>query len=365
MEHQARALHSIIEDAGWCAFSRQGQAATLLDVACGIGTQALALASLGCYAVTASDVSPQAIARLEQLVAQQGLSESKITACVADMCNVYEAHGKQEFDVVICCDNSLPHLLSNDLVLQALQQFYRCLKPGGGVIVTLRDYDPILQELQATVPPASCRSSSCSSHSSPGASSSLEKETGRFVKFFPYGIRRDPATGSRYIVSQLWEFEDASTAQTGSTSSSSPSAMSNAVTSTHSASTATTPPVQSANALVASRHLPPSSCCYKLSMYFTLDNEGSTVGEASDTISTNGNENAFEQPPQQQQQQPIREEVRGSSPEQLTTHVFRTRYHAIRIPTVITLMKLAGFQEVKQLHADAFVQPVVVGTKVL
>ncbi|HEX6049450.1 MAG TPA: class I SAM-dependent methyltransferase [Gemmatimonadaceae bacterium] len=52
----------------------------VLDAACGIGTQALGLAQLG-YRITASDLSPGAVARAREESAARGLS---ITFAVAD-----------------------------------------------------------------------------------------------------------------------------------------------------------------------------------------------------------------------------------------------------------------------------------------
>ena len=49
-----------------------GRCETVLDAACGIGTQALGLARAG-FAVTASDVSPAAVARCSREAAARGL----------------------------------------------------------------------------------------------------------------------------------------------------------------------------------------------------------------------------------------------------------------------------------------------------
>src|SRR6266404_5505901 len=82
---------------------------SILDVSCGIGTQALGLAALG-HAVTASDLSSAAVERARLEAAQRNLA---IDFKVADMRRCAEVHGSG-FDVVLSADNSIPHLLGDD-----------------------------------------------------------------------------------------------------------------------------------------------------------------------------------------------------------------------------------------------------------
>jgi ubiquinone/menaquinone biosynthesis C-methylase UbiE len=109
---------------------------TVLDVSCGIGTQALGLAQLG-YQVTASDLAPKAIARAKQEATRRNLS---IEFSVADMREVSTVHARQ-YHVVLSADNSVPHLLTDDDILAAFRSFYRCCRPDGGCIITVRDYE--------------------------------------------------------------------------------------------------------------------------------------------------------------------------------------------------------------------------------
>lgn len=127
---QAAALDAIIRET-WGPGAR-----TVLDAACGIGTQALGLARLG-YNVTASDLSGEEVERAKSEAAKRGLS---IAFSVADMRNVFGHHARQ-FDVVLSCDNSVPHLLTDDDILTAFRQFHQCTRPGGGCIVSVRDYE--------------------------------------------------------------------------------------------------------------------------------------------------------------------------------------------------------------------------------
>lgn len=142
------------------------QANSILDAACGIGTQSLGLAQLG-YAVTASDLSAGAVERARREAERRGLS---IDFSVADMRELFEHH-QREFDVVIACDNSIPHLLSDQEIRRALEQMHRCTSPGGCCLVSVRDY---AEELLSG------------------------------VQMKPYGVRQD--AGQRYVVFQVWEF---------------------------------------------------------------------------------------------------------------------------------------------------------------
>jgi SAM-dependent methyltransferase len=140
-------------------------ARTVLDVAAGIGTQSLGVAARG-YAVTASDLSSGAVRRLRDEAARRGLA---VDAKPADMRTVWDAHGGT-FDVVLCADNALPHLLTDDDILHALREFRRCTAPGGICLVSVRDYDAI--DLHAQ-------------------------------RLHPHGLRE--ADGARWILFQLWD----------------------------------------------------------------------------------------------------------------------------------------------------------------
>lgn len=131
---QGAALDAIVRE-------RLAGAETVLDVACGIGTQAIGMARLG-YRVTASDLSPGAVRRAGEEAERLGV---RIDFSVADMRRAREHHGRA-FDVVICCDNSLPHLLSDAEILEALKQFRACTRPGGLCLVSLRDYAAMERE---------------------------------------------------------------------------------------------------------------------------------------------------------------------------------------------------------------------------
>ncbi|HXE66519.1 MAG TPA: class I SAM-dependent methyltransferase [Rhodanobacteraceae bacterium] len=111
---------------------------TVLDAACGVGTQALGLLSQG-HRVVASDLSAGAVARFKTELDRRGL---RAEACIDDM---RELAGTESASVaaVIACDNSVPHLLSDDAIAQAFASFHRVLKPGGWMVISVRDYASI------------------------------------------------------------------------------------------------------------------------------------------------------------------------------------------------------------------------------
>jgi SAM-dependent methyltransferase len=124
------------------------QPISLLDCTCGIGTQAIGLALRG-YTVHATDLSPAAVERARQEAGRLGAS---LTFGVADLRTlVTQVAGR--FEVVIACDNSLPHLLSDEDLRQALQNIYSKLDTPGLFLASIRDYDQLQAEKpRATLP---------------------------------------------------------------------------------------------------------------------------------------------------------------------------------------------------------------------
>lgn len=109
--------------------------AAVLDAAAGIGTQTLGLAQRG-YVLTAADLSPGAVQRLQRELTARGLTGQ---AFVDDLRQL--AHAPDgAFDAVLACDNALPHLLSDADLRRALGQVWRSLRPGGVAVFSVRDY---------------------------------------------------------------------------------------------------------------------------------------------------------------------------------------------------------------------------------
>jgi SAM-dependent methyltransferase len=163
VERQGAALDALLRAAD------VAPGAPVLDAACGIGTQTLGLARRG-YAVSASDLSPGAVARLGRELAERGLA-GRVTVRVDDLRTLDgTADGSQA--AVLACDNSIPHLLTDADILRAFRACHRCLAPGGVALFSVRDY------------------------------AAIER---RSPDVRPYGLRR--RAEGRFLAVQVWEWD--------------------------------------------------------------------------------------------------------------------------------------------------------------
>ncbi|MFE3035170.1 class I SAM-dependent methyltransferase [Streptomyces canus] len=119
----------------------------VLDCSCGIGTQAIGLALAG-HQVVGSDLSPVAATRAAAEAAARG---ARLPTAAADMRRL--PFVSSAFDVVVCADNSLAHLLTDRDVTAALADMRRVLRDGGLLLLTLRDYDELRRTRPGAAPP--------------------------------------------------------------------------------------------------------------------------------------------------------------------------------------------------------------------
>ncbi len=112
---------------------------SLLDCSCGIGTQAIGLALQG-HKVHATDLSTVSIDCARQEANNLGV---EMTFGVADFCKLSETVS-DTFDVVLSCDNSITHCLKDEDLAAALSSMKSRLKPGGLLLISLRDYDALV-----------------------------------------------------------------------------------------------------------------------------------------------------------------------------------------------------------------------------
>ena len=119
---------------------RDGPSA-LLDCACGIGTQAIGLALQG-YRVHATDLSAVSVDCARREAARIGVD---MTFGVADFRDL-GASVSDTFDVVIACDNSIAHCLTDEDLSRALASMKARLVADGLLLLSLRDYRPLVED---------------------------------------------------------------------------------------------------------------------------------------------------------------------------------------------------------------------------
>lgn len=132
---------------------RQAGAKRVLDAACGTGMHAIALAQAG-FAAAGADLSAGMIARAQENAQASGL---EIPFKTAGFGTLAAAFGEQSFQAVLCLGNSLPHLLSAELLSLAVADFAACLEPGGLVVVQNRNFDAVMAKRQRWMEPQSAQ----------------------------------------------------------------------------------------------------------------------------------------------------------------------------------------------------------------
>jgi len=143
---QSRVIHHLIRGLG------RTPPLDLLDCACGIGTQSIGLAMLG-YRVLGTDLSAHAIRRARREARARG---ALVRFVEADFRALHKAT-RDTFDVVICCDNSLAHMLTSHDLARAAQSMAARLRPAGVLIASIRDYDELVRTHPAFTPPVRFR----------------------------------------------------------------------------------------------------------------------------------------------------------------------------------------------------------------
>ena len=123
----------------------------VLDAACGTGHHAIALAQEG-YQVVGADLSAPMIEKAGENAAAHGVDVEFTVVGLGE----YAALG-QTFDAAICLGNSLPHLLTEAAVEEALADLAAVLRPGGLLVIQNRNFDRVWREQERFMPPQSFR----------------------------------------------------------------------------------------------------------------------------------------------------------------------------------------------------------------
>lgn len=121
----------------------------VLVTACGVGTQAIPLAKLG-FEIVATDPSAGMLQKAQDLAEEHGVLD-EIQFAQASFDGLLDAvDGK--FDAIVCKGNALPHLITDDAIETALLVFHELLRPGGTLVLGMRDFDPFMEHRPRFLP---------------------------------------------------------------------------------------------------------------------------------------------------------------------------------------------------------------------
>lgn len=121
----------------------------ILDASCGAGTQAVSLAQLG-FDVVAADPSAGMIKKAQEIAIEYGVLDRMefVRSDFLELMNCVNG----PFDAVITKGNALPHLLLDDEIESALLTFYELLRPGGMLVIGMRDFGPFMEDRPRFLP---------------------------------------------------------------------------------------------------------------------------------------------------------------------------------------------------------------------
>jgi glycine/sarcosine N-methyltransferase len=135
----------------------------ILDAATGTGMHAIRLARSG-FDVSGADLSEGMIERARENASAShatlrfevaGFGSLARTFSITPEMSGPEPTTKNQtaFDIVLCLGNSLPHITSDEKLVDALKDFSECLTPGGLLILQNRNFDAVMASRERWMEP--------------------------------------------------------------------------------------------------------------------------------------------------------------------------------------------------------------------
>jgi SAM-dependent methyltransferase len=112
----------------------------VLDCACGVGADAVALARRG-YRVWGSDGSEAMVAEARERAAEAGVDVPLYVCRWQDLPGCFD----RRFDLVLCLGNSVSHLAA-DAMVEAFRGMAAVLGPGGLLVVNARNWEKLRRD---------------------------------------------------------------------------------------------------------------------------------------------------------------------------------------------------------------------------
>jgi glycine/sarcosine N-methyltransferase len=119
---------------------------SVLDVACGTGLHAIALARLG-IKVAGADISDIMLDKARSHAAEFGVQIPWVQASMQQL----QRHFHETFEAIFCLGNSIPHLLQQADLEAACVNLYGLLGPGGILVLQVLNYHRILADQERII----------------------------------------------------------------------------------------------------------------------------------------------------------------------------------------------------------------------
>lgn len=129
----------------------------VMDTACGTGHHAIALAQLG-FQVSGSDLFPEMVSLADANARAAGVQVTFRTAGFGGISETFQQPGA--FDAVFCLGNSLPHVNSEADLDKTLLDFRELLRPGGLLLLQMRNFDLVMGEKRRWMEPQTVKDGS-------------------------------------------------------------------------------------------------------------------------------------------------------------------------------------------------------------
>jgi glycine/sarcosine N-methyltransferase len=117
----------------------------LVDAGCGTGRQACAVAGRG-YRVVGADVEQEMLRVARRVAEEESQQVDFVQASYGQLC---DAVG-DGFDGIYCLGNALAAAGTRDAVGEAVEQFSRCLRTGGRLLIQVLNFAPMRLESPCT-----------------------------------------------------------------------------------------------------------------------------------------------------------------------------------------------------------------------
>ena len=168
----------------------------VMDTACGTGHHAIALASHG-FQASGSDLFPEMVSLADANAKAAGVKVTFRTAGFGSINQTFKQPG--QFDAVLCLGNSLPHVSNEADLNKALLDFKELLRPGGLLLLQMRNFDMVTRTRNRWMEPQSV------------TGNGIEHLFLRFYDFEPNGMIQFNILSMNRKGSAPWQIEQTAT----------------------------------------------------------------------------------------------------------------------------------------------------------